>query len=157
MCITGAHFLILSKSNRSWCPPSLNIHLGYMTQCIHLQPSVWIYPSQLCRVHSNSLPENTSSLTIVFPTVDIFHFCTEHSNEHTTNHGKFSNNSQIDSYCCFEVVIKELCDTCQTKMKKPSEDTCTHLHKTEDTNQIMQSYFVLNMASWLRHLLVKSD
>lgn len=64
VCITGAHFLILSKSNRSWRPPSLNIHL---TQCIHPQPCVRIYLSQPCCVHSNKLSENGSSLTIAVP------------------------------------------------------------------------------------------
>lgn len=53
VCVTGAHFLILSKSNRRWHPPSLNIHLGNMTRCIHLQLSVWIYLSQLGCFRSN--------------------------------------------------------------------------------------------------------
>lgn len=55
-------------------------------------------------------------------------FTSEHINKYTDNHDTFSNHTQIDSYCCFEVATQDLYHTCQPIMKRSFEDTCTNVH-----------------------------
>lgn len=74
----------------------------------------------------------------MFPSVDVFHFCSEHINEHTTNNGTLSNHTQINSYCCFQVVIKNLYMSASHK-KAYRGHVYTHTDTTENTNHIIQS------------------
>lgn len=93
-----------------------------MTRRIHLQRAC-LREYTCLSVHGSKLSESGSSLTrSCSPTEDVFHFGSEHINEHTADHDTFSNRTQIDSYCCFEVVIKDLHNARQPIMKKPFEE-----------------------------------
>lgn len=101
--------------------------------------------SQLCCVHSNKLPENTSSLTTQSPAVN------EHINRHADNRDTFSDISQIDGYCCSGGVIKDSHDGCQ-----PAARARVYT-QTEDRNHINTKLVSVKCDPLLRHCLMKSD
>lgn len=153
MCVLQVHAFSFGPSQQPPTPPSglHNIHLGYMTQCIYLL-------FQICCIHSNKLPENSSTVTFV-PTPHPptpAHFCFEHINEQTANHDTFPNHTQINGYCCSDVVITHF-DSCQPIMtKNPFEDSRTPPHIWEYKSH-NPKLVCGKCGPSLRHLLITSD